>query len=143
MYKSNMLSEIEVVKTVSFSLALTTLSLATPQAFSFLKSSKGLNFIPDFVRVKSASYFDVTNASIGTYDVHCNFIRDQGTLVSITPQPITNATQFCPDLLHMYVDAEPLYFNVVIANDINNPANTAVINLTLEFVKLKKNKLFL
>ena len=133
-----MLSEIEAIKTHTFTLNLNNLTTTTPLYFSYTLSSVNIGFAPDFVKAKMGCIFDPTNSSTGLYDVHANFIRDNGVLISVPSLPITNSNHIAPDLTHQYVSTNQLQFTVSSSYLENAPSASAYIVITLEFLKLKK-----
>jgi len=134
------LQEIEVIKTVTVLLNTANLTLTNPVSFTYTKAQTNVNFSPDFVKVKMASIFDTVNNAIGVYNVSCNFIRDNDILVSIMALPITVSNTICPDITHTYVDNSQFTFVVSLGEIVVNPSISSYINLTLEFIKLKKHK---
>jgi hypothetical protein len=133
-----MLSEIEVCKTSTFVLNTANLTTANPVSFAYNRASVNLNFIPDFVKVRMVSFFDPTNNSVGVYNVGCNFIRDNDTLVSIASLPISVANTLCPNITHQFVNNGQLTFTVTLANVVTAPSANSYISLTVDFIQLKK-----
>lgn len=134
------LSKIEVIKTQFLNFSASNAVVGVPGSTYITTSASNLRFVPDFVTVKSIQYVDVTNTSAGLLTIAANFIADGDLLATLCIQPITNSMSMCPNAVHQYVNVNQFTFTITLTESTENPSTTAVINLGLEFVKLKRDK---